>query len=425
MNIPDNGASAESQTFTPEDVLPVLATLPPDKYESVRQKAAKLLGWRVAFLDAEVDKRRPPVVGTSSGETGLVKATEPWPDPVVGEDLLLAICQRVSQHVHLQDRIALVSIALWVVFTYLLDKVEFNPRLLITSPTKRCGKTTLLGVLAEMVDKALPSSNVSTAALYRVIDLYHPTLLIDEADTFLENRGEMVGIINAGHSRSASCIIRCAGDDHQPKPFSCWSPLVIAMNGRPPDTIVDRSMVIRMTRKAANQKLLSMDATSREAMRELGRKAARWAQDNASAVAQRVPVLPSALNSRAGNSWEPLLAIAEVIGGGWPQVARQAAVDLAAAAGEDEDESVMLLRDLKHLFDVTSSKAIASKAICDQLNSLEDRPWGTARGRGLTQHDLAKRLKPFGVSSGNVRIGTKVNKGYRSDDFQGLWERFL
>ena len=68
--------------------------------------------------------------------------------------------------------------------TFLAEHFLFSPRLSISSPTKGCGKTTLLDVLSRPVLRPLLASNVTPAAVFRVIEKYNPCLLIDEADTF-------------------------------------------------------------------------------------------------------------------------------------------------------------------------------------------------------------------------------------------------
>ena len=90
----------------------------------------------------------------------------------------------------------------------------------ITSPTPECGKTTCLTFLGALVPRACPASNITTAALFRAVEKWQPTLLIDEADTFLKNSDELRGVLNSGHQRSNAYVIRTTGDDHEPKRFA-------------------------------------------------------------------------------------------------------------------------------------------------------------------------------------------------------------
>lgn len=92
---------------------------------------------------------------------------------------------------------------------------------MITAPEKRCGKSQLLFLLANIVKRPLETSNISTAALFRGIDLWKPTLLIDEVDTFVKNNEDLRGAINAGHTPKG-CIWRSVGDDHTPTRFNVF-----------------------------------------------------------------------------------------------------------------------------------------------------------------------------------------------------------
>ena len=87
--------------------------------------------------------------------------------------------------------------------------------------------------------------------MFRSVEKFHPTLLLDEAETFLKDCEELRGIINAGHTRKTAIVIRTVGEKHEPRAFSTWCPKFLALIGRLPDTLTDRSIVIRMRRKTA------------------------------------------------------------------------------------------------------------------------------------------------------------------------------
>jgi hypothetical protein len=107
-----------------------------------------------------------------------------------------------------------------------------SPLLALTSPEKRCGKTTTLSLLTRLVPRPLLSSNISPAALFRIVEKYCPTLLIDEADSFLRDKEELRGILNSGHTRDAAYVVRTVGDDKEPCRFSTWAPKAVALIGR-------------------------------------------------------------------------------------------------------------------------------------------------------------------------------------------------
>jgi len=147
--------------------------------------------------------------------------------------------------------------ALWCLHTYVHDVAAVSPNLSLSSPEKRCGKTRNLQILGCLVRRPMHAANVTAAALMRAIDHYAPTLLIDEADTIFTNGGsaELRGILNAGLYRSNAFVLRCSGDRKEPKIHSVWCPKAIALIGRLPTTLEDRSISIPMRRRAPEERV--------------------------------------------------------------------------------------------------------------------------------------------------------------------------
>ncbi|NIU06397.1 MAG: hypothetical protein GWO40_19315 [Gammaproteobacteria bacterium] len=132
--------------------------------------------------------------------------------------------------------------ALWAVHCHIFDATDVTPRLALLSPHKRCGKTTLLGVLSRLVPRPLLAANVTAAAVFRTVEAARPVLLADEADNFL-GRDEMLGILNRGHRRGGR-VIRTVGDDREPRQFSTFAPAALAAIGRLPPTLQGRSIAV-------------------------------------------------------------------------------------------------------------------------------------------------------------------------------------
>jgi hypothetical protein len=131
----------------------------------------------------------------------------PHPEPVNIADLLNDIEAVIKKHVILSDHAA-AALAVWVLHTWTFELRDIVAYVAIESPEKRCGKTTLLSVLAAMANKPLIASNVTVGALFRAIDTCRPTLFIDEADTFLAGNGIMRGIINSGNTWRTAYVLR-------------------------------------------------------------------------------------------------------------------------------------------------------------------------------------------------------------------------
>ena len=401
-----------------------LAALQPIEYDRRREEEAKRLGIRVGTLDQEVAKLRDAADEAASGKPAIFKTIEPWPDPVDGAELLDRLADSARRYMALPDY-ADVTLPLWAVFTHVIDAAHTAPILAVTAPEKRCGKTTVLQWLRPLVARSLAASNITAAALFRAVEKWSPTLLIDEADTFLAKSDELRGIINSGHTRGQAFVIRTVGDDHEPERFSTWAAKVIAMIGSLPETIADRSIHIEMRRKLPHERIESMRDASRH-FDTLAQQIARWAQDSIGAITAARPILPPSLHDRAADNWHTLIAIADAAGGHWPNRARQAAV---ALSGQQDDQSANaeLLADIREIFERRGIDRISTAELIEALVQDDEAPWATwNRGKPITGRQIAKRLREFRITPNQtIRIGTITAKGYRLDALTEAFERYL
>lgn len=353
---------------------------------------------------------------------------EPWHEKVDGLELFNDLVAAFGKYLALQKYQA-EALALWSIFSYCIDAANIAPKLLIYSPEKRCGKTTLLDVLVNIVWKPLPASNISPAVIYRVIESIGGTIFFDEADTFIRNNPEIKGIINSGHRRSMAFVLRCDGENHEPRQFSTWAPNIIAMIGKPADTIVDRSILIQMKRKKpgdAVQRFIPHKAEPE--LKTLASKIARWREDNFMALCGSDPETPAGLNDRAADNWRPLLAIADLIGGDCPETARLAAMSLTESEQDEDNTSigVMLLADIKDIFEARKTGKISTEDLLFDLHAIEERPWlEWSRGQAITSRQIARHLKPFDVAPRTLRMGYKTQKGYELEQFKDAFDRYL
>ena len=421
------GAAARVVEADPQaDRLLQLSELPPLEYDRVRKAEAERLGIRVGTLDSEAEKLRPASRKMGS-ETLLFNESEPWPEPVQLEELLdetIAITRRYI----VMDEPARVALCLWSPHTYCFDAGDVSPNLAILSPEKRCGKTTLLGLLATLVWRPLPTANVTPAAVFRVIESHRPTLLVDEADTFIRNSDDLRGVLNSGHHRATAFVLRTVGEDHEVKTFSTWCPKALAAIGQLPETLQDRSIVISLRRRAANETVERFRFDPLVATLEpMRRKALRWAADNHTALSIADPEIPPGLDDRAADNWRPLLAIADAASPKWGRMARQAAVKLCACReADDESARTLLLADIHEYFAEADSNRITSAEIAESLGKREERPWPEWKnGKPITTRQIARLLKPFGIAPSTMRFGPTTAKGYDVSQFQDAFLRYL
>jgi hypothetical protein len=248
-----------------------LVALSPIAYDREREAAAERLGCHVTALDKTITgARRQAMRKPVQGRPLDLRVIEPWPDPVDGGVLLDDLKEAIRQYVVLGGAEA---VALWALAVHAFDAWHIFPRLFITAPEKGCGKTTLLDVLSSLVPRPLSAANIKAAPLFRVIELARPTLLLDEADTYAHSDGDLRSVLDAGHHRDGA-VLRCVGDDHEPRQFSAWAPVALAAIGRLPGTIEDRSIIIRLRRRRLDEAVQSL-RDARRGLEELSRRTAR------------------------------------------------------------------------------------------------------------------------------------------------------
>jgi hypothetical protein len=360
-----------------------------------------------------------PPLPAGQGQPLLLADPEPWPEPVTLAGVLAEAVAAVRRHIWVVENEA-VAAALWTAWAYHVQAFDVAPILRVTSPVKRCGKTTLGRVLAAMLPRVLSVSSITPAALFRVIEQARPTLVIDEVDTFLANSDELRGLMNAGHTRGSAFVVRVEGDDHQPRVFSVFgAKLLLGIGGVAP-TIEDRSITIALERKPPAANVARLTRRALAVLRDVGRRFARWATDHGDEIDPDAdPDMPELLNDRQADCWRPLLHLADLAGGDWPRRARQAAVALAV---EDEDElPLRLLADLRAVFLASGRDALATSELLGMLQKLPDSPWLTlCHGRPINAHRLARTLAPFGIRPRHERNW----RGYLKADFAAAWERY-
>jgi putative DNA primase/helicase len=411
-----------------------LALMPPIEYGQVRKHVAEQLGTAVGYLDAAVTARRKaltPAANVGSGRPLEMPTIVPTEHPIDGALLLQTMLDMFAKFLVLPDHAAL-AIALWIIRAWCDDAFSISPRLAILSPVKRCGKTTLLEIIAKLLPRPLPTSNVTASVIFRVIEKLHPSLLIDEADSFMKENEELRGIVNSGHRRDSASVLRNVGDDHEPRSFSTWSPMVIAAIGTLPDTIEDRSIVVSMRRKQPGETVQGIRWNSRHGetvkahLQAVARALARWSFDHTRKLKDIDPAIPHGLHDRAADNWSPLLTIAHAIGETWIEQANAAAVALSTGETKTEPRGVELLRDLAELFKADVRERFPSQGLCDTLALLEERPWGDyRRGKAITSAQLAKLLKDFGIQSQSLRTDAGVCRGYYREAFDDPFARYL
>ena len=416
------GDTAETSPLPDAERIEALAGLSPIEYDRKRESEAKALGVRAATLDKMVKEHRQEKSGTDGMDFDDV---ELWPHPVDAAALLSDLVATVRRFIICPEETAHAS-ALWVAMTWFMDVVQIAPLAVITAPEKRCGKSQLLFLLGRLVHRPLAASNITPAALFRAVDAWKPTLLVDEADAFMKDNEELRGLLNCGHTRDSAYIVRVVGDDHTPKRFCVWGAKALAGIGHMADTVMDRAIVLELRRKLPDESVQRLRHAEPGLFDELASKLARFANDHREALRRCRPDLPQSLNDRAQDNWEPLLAIAEIAGGDWPGIARHAALKLSGSAEDGGTVGNELLADIREIFE---TKRIAKISIADLIADLcsdDEKSWATYnRGKTITPRQVSKKLKDYGIASKPIRTGYEVSKGFERNQFDEAFVRYL
>ena len=268
--------------------------------------------------------------------------------------MLTGIGDFVSTYVHLPTPAA-STVALWIVMTWLHDRLDLSPFLHLTSATRRCGKSALLEVIGTLVRRPLMTSHATVAAISRLIERDGPSLLLDEIDRRFRaaDAAVLIGIINSSQRRESAYIYRCTGGNHDLTTFETWCPKAFAGISHLPDTVMDRSIVLRLERQAPGTALRWRDR-DRDLVTALQRRILRWVTDNVDAIlaARSAVSFPDALHDRARDAWETLLAVGHVAGGDWAGGGRAwaACVYVDADAENEGGPEEQLLVDLRAVF---------------------------------------------------------------------------
>jgi len=354
-------------------------------------------------------------------------------DEKVGPAPLDLIRHILRRHLHLTDH-QFTAVTLWIAHTFLYARFAVTPRLALESPVRGCGKTTALNIIKILAFRTRKSDNTTAAVLFRLVDRERPTLLLDEADNQdLPNDPTLRSVINSGHHCDGK-IMRYL--DGQIREFSTFAPLAFATISKLPLPILHRSVAIHMKRSPASETLARLDPKTIDGQAAdcniVYAEMNRWARQ---CKLNPDPAMPEGLRNRPADNWRVLLSIADACSPAWGELAREAAIALSKS--QDEDLGVLLLSDIRDIFDRRPTvDRLASAVIVAGLNELPDALWSEWRGprddqtpRRFSAGQLARMLSPFCIRPKTIwppRRGTgdKSAKGYLRSQFEAAWASY-
>lgn len=404
------------------DMINKLKEMPLIGYDRVRTTVAKAMGIRPATLDSIVKQEKAVY---QEGDASPFPEIIPWDEPVNPERLLTDISNTIKRFI-VCDYETIVAATLWAVMTWFIDVIQVAPLAIITAPEKRCGKSQLLFLFSQIVKRPLAASNISPAALFRSIDALQPTLLIDEVDTFLRENNELRGLINAGHTRTAAFIYRTTGEDHTLTPFNLWGAKALAGIGKLNDTLMDRSILLSLRRKLPSEQSERLRHAEPGLFKQLTSKLLRFSADYSGQILTARPELPTELGDRAQDNWEPLLAIADIAQGNWPQLARKTALKISGELEQSKSIGIELLSDIQDIIENMSTDRITSADLIKKLCEDPEKPWGTFnQGHAISPRQIVCRLRDYDITSTTIRVHSTTAKGYLFLQFADAFNRYL
>jgi hypothetical protein len=327
------------------------------------------------------------------------------------------------------------AVAAWVLHTWTLDAFESTPRLALLSPEKGSGKTRTLEVLELVVPNPKHTVNMSAPALFRIVGGEdRATLLMDEADTYLgwkvaREHEDVRGLVNAGHRRGAVAYRVSVEKGITVQEFPAFAAVALAGIGDLPDTILDRSVVVSMKRRAPCEQVDPFRRRHVEPTTVTLTEALEgWAAGAVPALEAHLESidLPAGIEDRPADVWEALVAIGDLASETWSVRLRQAAVTLNGQREErDPSLGVQLLKDVRATFERLEVDRIASAKLAEELAGIEGAPWSNLRGVPIDANGIARRLKPYSIRPAAHWIDGATHRGYLREDFYDAWMRYL
>ena len=377
------------------------------------------------YLDKETTPEPKNTGSTNESKSGheidLYEPT-PWPEAVNGADVLDEAANLLKRHMVMTDA-DIYACVLWAAHTYLFKLFPHTPRLLITAPDAECGKTLLMThMVGNLITKPQPVELMSPAPFFRLAEKYQPTFLIDEADIFFRSDSDLPAAINGGFE-SHGRIPRCVGKDHDVRFFSTHCPVAMAginIEKKIPSSTLSRCIVISLDRAIGDEiphDDIYSQASHKNALLAVGKKLARWANDNEDRIAKLKPELPDGVRNRTADKWSPLFSIAQAAGGRWPECV------ITALSGQadlsEPTKAQILLSDIHDIMKLNFDRKIPTVDLIEQLCRLEDSPWKEynfkdfdREKRRISTRQLSKLLKLYKISSKSIRIGMTTSKGF-------------
>ena len=320
------------------------------------------------------------------------------------------------------------TLALWVILSYCYLAWPAVPYLYLGGPLGS-GKSRVFEILARLVFRALGSSNMTAAALFRTLHAHGGTLLLDEAerlkDTRDPNMGEVLSMLLARYKQGGSAMrLEPVGENgFRTVTFDVFGPKALACIAGLPPALASRAIPIVMFRAApgTDKPKRRIDAAPgkwqalRDDLHALAlQHGLAWLE-----LAERNDVCPAGIDGRHYELWQPLLALASWIeAAGLPGLLRllqEHALQTIDAGKDDQtpDCDETLLRLLAAA--VRFGERPEPGELLKRAQEAEPTAFKTWTARAVTGH-----LKRYGIPSPKKSMGRRVFRDVTVDHLRQI-----
>src|SRR5262249_6250992 len=158
----------------------------------------------------------------------------------------------------------------------------------------------------------------------------------------------------------------------------------------------------RKTRAEQCERLRNLDPIAAD----LRRQCARLVLDHQQQIAKTSPALPDTLNDREADLWEPLFVLADIAGGRWPDLARQAALALSDSLSETNPITSLFLDMLVCFVKAPQGRVFTRDLVAFLNTDLVNQPWAVLnKGKPITDLWLSQQLRRYGITPKVIWIG--------------------
>jgi hypothetical protein len=315
------------------------------------------------------------------------------------------------------------ALACWIGHSHMRDHAgklvgQTTPRLLVLSDVHGAGKSTMFMLAQMMSGNGKMSTDPSSWAIVRDIAERNRSVFIDQFDT-LVGRGSgprtMRNILLSGAYRYSATVSRGREDETE---LECFAPMAMCGRGRKMrvndelNALFERSLVVEMEKARPDQVVTEFDIEDPQhagRMLALSSSLARWGRTVAAEYARMRPELPEGCVNRHRDVWRPLVRVADLAGGDWPERIRKACRAIARGQVDDADTDPMAmlspaertLAEVRSVFDVLGETSLATVDLLGFLELLPGSRWSTdpTRIHGCAKV-LANDLKTVAASQG-------------------------